>query len=84
MLFPGDHDDRCGRLDRPQIFPYCFHKIAGIACALFRAIGAIIWKPGLNFVPSSRPFFVCLVRDSLHLLNQLKMADLSLIILAPC
>ena len=40
MFYPGDHARR-GRLDRPQIFPHCFHKIAQIACELFLAKGAI-------------------------------------------
>ena len=40
MFYPGDHDRR-GRLDSPQIFFHCFHRIARIACALFRAIKAI-------------------------------------------
>lgn len=39
MFYPGDNDRRC-RLDRPQIFPHCFHKIAQIACELFLAKGA--------------------------------------------
>ena len=43
----GDHDRR-GRVDRPHNFPHRFYKIARIACALFRAMGAIIWKPGLR------------------------------------
>ena len=47
MVLLGNHDRR-GCLDRPQIFPFCFHKIARIACAPFRAIGAIIWKPGFT------------------------------------
>ena len=38
MFYPGDNDRR-GRLDRPQIFPHCFHKIAQIACELFLAKG---------------------------------------------
>ena len=46
-FYPGGHDRR-GRLDCPQIFLYCFHKVARIVCALFCAIGAIIWKPGLR------------------------------------
>ena len=33
-------------LDRSKFS--CFHKIAPIDCALFRAIGVIIWKPGFN------------------------------------
>ena len=39
MLYPGDHARR-GRLDGPQIFPHCFHKIAQIACELFLVNGA--------------------------------------------
>ena len=38
MFYPGDHDS-CARLGRSQIFLCCFHKIARIACALFRVGG---------------------------------------------
>lgn len=37
--YPGNHD-HCGRLDRRQIVHNGFHKIAPIALAQFRAIGA--------------------------------------------
>ena len=47
LFYPGDHD-RPGRPDRPSSFHHCFHIIAWTVCTLFRAIGAIIWKPGFH------------------------------------